>query len=183
MIPQPAPPLQTSGWLNSPRPLDIPDFRGRILVIEAFQMLCPGCVAHGLPQAQRIGQVFSSDELAVIGLHTVFEHHEAQGTREALAAFAHEYRLGFPIGIDRQEGRLPATMAAYEMQGTPTLVVIDRQGLRRFQHFGHLDDLALGSILGTLVAEPRQATETSQAAGCDEEGCAIPPNQSSAPAG
>ena len=34
-----APPLQTSGWLNTNKSLDIPDFRGRGLIIEAFQML------------------------------------------------------------------------------------------------------------------------------------------------
>lgn len=176
MTPQLAPPLLTVDWLNSPKPLDVPDFRGRVLVIEAFQMLCPGCVAHGLPQAQRITQVFPSDQVAVIGLHTVFEHHEAQGTREALAAFAHEYRLTFPIGIDRQQGRLPATMAAYNMQGTPTLVVIDRAGFRRFQKFGHLDDLTLGSILGTLLTEAGldEGTEVAaDAANCDETGCTV----------
>lgn len=151
---RPAPPLVTSEWLNSDRPLDIPDFRGRILVIEAFQMLCPGCVSHGLPQAQRLAQAFPGDQVAVIGLHTVFEHHEAQGTRAALAAFAHEYRLRFPIGIDRQDGPLPVTMAAYGMEGTPTLVVIDRSGVRRFQRLGQVDDLILGSIIGTLLTEP-----------------------------
>lgn len=155
MTPQSAPPLLTSSWLNTPGPLDIPDFHGKILVIEAFQMLCPGCVAHGLPQAQRVAQLFPPEELAVIGLHTVFEHHEAQGSRAALAAFAHEYRLKFPIGIDRQDGRLPMTMTAYGMHGTPTLVVVDREGRRRFQHFGHVDDLALGNLLGSLAAEPR----------------------------
>lgn len=151
---RPAPPLVTSEWLNSDRPLDIPDFRGRILVIEAFQILCPGCVSHGLPQAQRLAQAFPGDQVAVIGLHTVFEHHEAQGTRAALAAFAHEYRLRFPIGIDRQDGPLPVTMAAYGMEGTPTLVVIDRSGVRRFQRLGQVDDLILGSIIGTLLTEP-----------------------------
>ena len=172
---RPAPPLLTSEWLNSDRPLDIRDFHGRILVIEAFQMLCPACVSHGLPQAQRIAQAFPSDQVAVIGLHTVFEHHEAQGTREALAAFAHEYRLNFPIGIDRQDGRLPATMTAYNMQGTPTLVVVDRSGMRRFQRFGHVDDLTLGSILGTLLAQPLASKpESPAAAGCDEAGCAVP---------
>lgn len=176
MTPRLAPPLLTSGWLNSVKPLDIPDFRGRVLVIEAFQMLCPGCVSHGLPQAQRIAQVFPNDHVAVIGLHTVFEHHEAQGTREALAAFAHEYRLSFPVGIDQQDGHLPATMTAYNMQGTPTLVVIDRNGFRRFQQFGHVDDLTLGSILGTLLAEPLRASEpeVTVATGCDEAGCAAP---------
>jgi hypothetical protein len=175
MTPRSAPPLLTSGWLNSAKPLDIPDFRGRVLVVEAFQMLCPGCVLHGLPQAQRIAQTFPDDQLAVIGLHTVFEHHEVQGTREALSAFAHEYRLSFPIGIDRQDGRLPATMTAYEMQGTPTLAVIDRTGNRRFQRFGHIDDLTLGSIIGSLLAEPFALGEagTVVTGGCKEDGCKV----------
>ena len=172
---QPAPPLVTSDWLNSPKPLEIADFHGRVLVIEAFQMLCPGCVTHGLPQAQRILQAFPRDQLAVIGLHTVFEHHGVQGSHAALAAFAHEYRLTFPIGIDRQDGRLPKTMSAYEMQGTPTLVIIDREGQRRFQRFGHVDDLMLGSIIGSLLSEPWDAAsaQTSSAA-CNDAGCAAP---------
>jgi hypothetical protein len=179
MTPQPAPPLVTSDWLNTSKPLDVPDFRGRILVIEAFQMLCPGCVAHGLPQAQRIAQAFPSDQIAVIGLHTVFEHHDAQGTRAALAAFAHEYRLTFPIGIDKQSGRLPVTMNAYQMQGTPTLVVIDRNGVRRLQKFGHVDDLALGAALGRLLAEPATVIPGAErgperGAVCDETGCPAP---------
>jgi hypothetical protein len=175
MQPHPAPPLITSEWINTDRPLDIPDFRGRVLVIEAFQMLCPGCVAHGLPQAQKVARAFAADQVAVIGLHTVFEHHEAQGTRAALSAFAHEYRLDFPIGIDRQDGRLPATMTAYQMQGTPTLVIIDRQGRLRFQRFGAIDDLSLGIILGSLVAEAEPAVGDDPAAGsgCDETGCAV----------
>lgn len=173
---KPAPPLVTSSWLNTDKSLDIVDFRGRVLVIEAFQMLCPGCVSHGLPQAQRILQTFPSDQLAVIGLHTVFEHHEAQGTREALSAFTHEYRLSFPIGIDLQAGRLPATMTAYDMQGTPTLVVIDRAGVRRFQRLGHIDDLSLGSILGTLLAEPvAPSPNRPSETGCNESGCVASP--------
>jgi hypothetical protein len=176
MSPLSAPPLLTSDWLNTTRPLDIPDFRGKLLVIEAFQMLCPGCVTHGLPQAQRIAKAFPPQQVAVIGLHTVFEHHEAQGSRAVIAAFAHEYRLGFPIGIDRQDGRLPATMTAYEMQGTPTLVVVDRKGLRRFQRFGHIDDLTLGSVIGSLLAEPLPTSEmdAAVAGGCDEAGCLVP---------
>ena len=174
--PHAAPPLVTSGWINSPAPLDIPDFAGRILVLHVFQMLCPGCVEQALPQAQRVARAFPNDKVAVIGLHSVFEHHEAQGSREALAAFAHEYRLGFPIGIDLQDQRIPATMRAYDMQGTPTLVVIDRTGLRRFQRFGHVDDLTLGSVLGSLLAEPVRPAPTGEAMpdGCDDAGCAIP---------
>ena len=31
------------------------------MVIEAFQMLRPGCVSHGLPQANRIQYAFGGD--------------------------------------------------------------------------------------------------------------------------
>jgi len=119
-------------------------------------MLCPGCVAHGLPQATRVFETFSHDDVAVIGLHTVFEHHEAQ-TPVALEAFLSEYRIRFPVGIDAPGGGhdLPRTMARFAMQGTPTLVLIDALGRRRAQHFGTVPDLQLGAEIMALVAEAR----------------------------
>ena len=140
-------------WLNSDRPLTLSGFQGRIVVLEAFQMLCPGCVAHGLPLLQQVQATFDPADVAVLGLHTVFEHHEAQGSRAALAAFLHEYRIHFPVGIDAQRSgsRLPATMADYEMQGTPTLVLFDRNGQRVQQYFGQISALALGANIGALL--------------------------------
>ena len=175
-----APPLQISSWVGVEGHPTLADFRGRVLLIEAFQMLCPGCVSVGLPQAQRVQQAFDQSQVAVIGLHTVFEHHAAQGPRGAIEAFAHEYRLTFPIGIDAPgtPGGIPLTMQAYAMRGTPTLILIDRQGRLRMQRFGHVDDLALGSALTTLLLEaPPQAvagaTATPAPQTCDANGCAI----------
>lgn len=149
----PAPEIDASGWLNAAAPLSLAGLRGRVVVIEAFQMLCPGCVQHGVPQAQRIAAGFRAEDVQVIGLHSVFEHHAVQGTREALEVFVHEFRIAFPVAIDRQAGRLPATMAAYGMQGTPTLVLVDRKGNRRAQHLGAISDLELGVELGALLGE------------------------------
>lgn len=87
------PELKTSHWFNTSEALTLESLRGRVVLIEALQMLCPGCVAKSLPQAQRVANACRSEDIAVIGLHTVFEHHEAQGTKEALAAFLHEYRI------------------------------------------------------------------------------------------
>jgi hypothetical protein len=53
---------------------------------------------------------------------------------------------------------LPRTMRAYAMQGTPTLLLIDAQGHLREQHFGVLEDLALGTALGGLLAEAERHT-------------------------
>lgn len=149
-----APELDVSQWFNTPEPLTLASLRGRVVVLHAFQMLCPGCVSSGIPQAQRIAAIFPADEVAVIGLHTVFEHHEAM-TPVSLAAFIHEYRLTFPIAVDRPGGRgpTPATMTTYRMRGTPSLVLIDRAGDLRRHSFGAEDDLIVGAQIGQLMSE------------------------------
>lgn len=147
------PEWQVERWFNTPAPLSLASLRGRVVVLEAFQMLCPGCVSHGLPQAQRVQRLFPADEVAVVGLHTVFEHHDAM-TPVALQAFLHEYRIAFPVGVDRtsDDGPVPRTMRAYGLRGTPTLLLIDRAGRLRHHHFGQVDDLALGAQVAMLVA-------------------------------
>jgi len=150
-----APPLQVSEWLNTPEPITLAGLRGRVVVLHAFQMLCPGCVSHGIPQAVRVHQLFPDSEVAVIGLHTVFEHHDVMGP-QALKVFMHEYRIAFPVGIDLADttGPVPQTMRAYALRGTPSVVVLDRQGRMRLNHFGQIDDMTLGSMVGRLIADP-----------------------------
>lgn len=145
--------LQAQEWLNSDRPLSLGDFRGKVLAVEVFQMLCPGCVSHGLPQAARIAATFDPARVAVIGLHSVFEHHAAM-TPVALRAFLHEYRIRFPVAVDAPgNGPLPQTMAAWQLEGTPTLVLFDRAGQLRVRHFGQIADLALGAEIMALMLE------------------------------
>jgi thiol-disulfide isomerase/thioredoxin len=158
-----APEWDVVTWFNTERELSLTDLRGEVVVIEAFQMLCPGCVAHGIPQAQRVQATFG-DDLTVIGLHTVFEHHEAM-TPTSLAAFLHEYRVTFPVGVDRPspDGPIPVTMARYGLRGTPSLVVVGRDGRVRFHAFGQTPDLGLGALLARLIDEDP---------GCDpDSGC------------
>lgn len=173
-----APEIQVSQWFNAAQDLSLHKLRGKVVVIEAFQMLCPGCVTHGLPQAQALHQAFPDDRVAVIGLHSVFEHHAAM-TPVSLEAFLHEYRISFPVGVDAAgKGALPQTMAAYEMQGTPTLVLIDKKGRRRAQYFGQVPDLRLGHDIGFLLSESHESKGlenpvTKQETGCDEAGCRL----------
>lgn len=124
------------------------------MVALAFQMLCPGCVQQALPQLKRVSESFDPEDVAVVGLHSVFEHHEAQGRREVLAAFLHENGLRFPVAIDQPgPDGIPLTFRSYAMQGTPTLLLIDRLGRLRMQRFGHIDDLRLGAAVASLAAE------------------------------
>lgn len=178
----PAPEWQVGQWFNTERPLDLPGLRGRVVMLHAFQMLCPGCVSHGVPQAERVHRQYAQEGVTVVGLHTVFEHHAAM-TPLALQAFLHEYRVTHPVGVDvAMPGHsVPATMQAYAMRGTPTLILIDRAGCVRLHEFGRPDDLKVGLALGRLLAEPWTAPAASPPtgsgasgdSGCDDTGCEV----------
>lgn len=149
------PELSVQTWLNTNAQLSLERLRGKVIAVYAFQMLCPGCVQHSLPQAKNVHGFFNQDDLAVIGLHTVFEHHKAN-TKDVLEAFMYENRIVFPVGIDMPSDdgtSIPQTMKAYNMQGTPTLILIDRQGYLRKQKFGHQSDLVIGAEIMKLVEE------------------------------
>lgn len=150
-----APELCIKKWLNSETPISLKDLRGRVVLIEAFQMLCPGCVSHGLPQAALVSETFSEDDVVVLGLHCVFEHHSAQGREDVLSAFLHENRIRFPVGMDMpsSSSTIPETMTAYQLRGTPSTILIDRMGQLRQQHFGRVNDMALGAEIMSMVAD------------------------------
>ncbi len=153
---QPAPAWTTREWFNHDGSLQLAELRGRVVVLHAFQMLCPACIHHGLPQAQRIRATFAEQDVAVIGLHTVFEHHAAM-TVVSLRAFLHEYRIRFPVGVDApgadSNDPMPVTMRAYGLRGTPSLLLIDRNGDLRRHAFGTEDDLTLGAAIAAVIVE------------------------------
>ena len=166
-----APELATTRWFNTDNNVTLAALRGEVVVIEAFQMLCPGCVSHGLPQAKRIQQAFG-DDVTVLGLHSVFEHHSAM-TPVSLEAFLQEYRITFPVGVDAHEPgvAMPITMGRYQLRGTPSMVIVDRAGRIRLNGFGQVDDLAVGATLARLIDDPRPEPE----ADCDPDiGCPVP---------
>ena len=170
-----APELAITRWFNTANDLTLAGLTGEVVVIEAFQMLCPGCVSHGLPQAKRIQHAFG-DAVTVLGLHCVFEHHDAM-TPVSLEAFLYEYRITFPVGVDAHDpgGALPITMGRFQLRGTPSLVVIDRAGRIRLSAFGQIDDLVVGATLARLIDEPLSDPE----AACDPDvGCPAPTQES-----
>lgn len=152
--PQEAPEWSVSEWFNTPEPITLASLRGRVVVLHAFQMLCPGCVLHGVPQTSRLFQFFDPKDVAVIGLHSVFENHAAMKP-EALKVFMHEFRMKFPVGVDTAgiANRIPVTMQRYQLRGTPSLLLIDRAGRLRSHKMGQVEDLAVGAAIQQLIDE------------------------------
>lgn len=129
----------------------------------------------GLPQAQRVASLFAPVEVAVIGLHCAFEHHDAMGSN-ALWAFLHEYRIRFPVGVDEPDGVLQQqTMSNHEFKGTPTTVLIDRESRLRRHTLGHISDFQLGAeIMAPLGRRPMAPAIPGGAADsgvCTPDGC------------
>jgi hypothetical protein len=71
-INQPAPPLDVQEWVQG-APSNIEQERGRVILLEVFQVNCPGCFIGGLPEAIEMCRRFDGQGLVVWGLATAFE--------------------------------------------------------------------------------------------------------------
>src|SRR5690606_17868082 len=112
--------IVASEWINSP-PVRFDHSNVQLNLIMVFQMLCPACVLHSIPQVKKAQQVFSRNGVQFIGLHSVFEHHNSM-TSEHLRVFLHEFGVDFPVAVDarKDNARIPITMERYQFRGTPT---------------------------------------------------------------
>jgi peroxiredoxin len=155
--------LIASEWLNSAEPLRLADLRGRVVLLLAFQMHCAGCVIQAVPQAQRVHQLFKPVDVVVLGLHSVFENHAA-ASPAALREFIQQHGLTFPIAVDQasDDHPVPWTMRALRLDGTPTVVLFDRNGRLRLRRMGHLEDLRLGAMIGQLLSEPAAGSQPAR---------------------
>jgi peroxiredoxin len=162
--PESPPELVTAQYFNTPEPLTLAKLKGKVVVLVAFQMLCPGCLRHALPQAERLAQAFKPEEVAVVGLHMVFENHKDM-TPALLEKFLKEEHLTFPVLVDKPDGAgPPKTMQAYGMQGTPTVMLFDRQGRVRRHYLGAVDDARLAAeIMAMALEAPNAPREVSLA--------------------
>jgi hypothetical protein len=67
-----APALSVAEWLQGP-PVNLEQLVGQVVLIEVFQVNCPGCFLYALPQAINLFQKYSSQGLSVLGIATAFE--------------------------------------------------------------------------------------------------------------
>ena len=155
------PELAVSSWLNTGSAPSLKSLKGKVVVVVAFQTLCSGSLKHALPQAVRVARGFRREEVEVIGLHMVFDRN-AEIAPDKLAAFVKNQGLTFPIAVDKPAGEKPETMRAYQMRGTPTILLFDRQGRLRRHYLGQVDDLRLAAEIMALTIEtahaPREAS-------------------------
>lgn len=70
-----APNLYVSEWVQG-LPTNIDKNIGKVVLIEVFQVNCPGCFMYALPNAIEIYKNNSRDDVVVLGLATAFEDYD-----------------------------------------------------------------------------------------------------------
>jgi peroxiredoxin len=196
-----APNLIVSAWFNG-KPTNVDQEKGNVILIEVFQVNCPGCFMYAIPDAIRIHHKYEKNGVKVIGLATAFEDYdkntvenlellldEQQVIGDTLNGLAQSGRLGngnrlpyripFPIAVDSIKKENPSaskskaisfiesstanlssydekyklmlfervqkyfesrqyyaeTFEEYGLQGTPSTILIDKQGRLRHVTF------------------------------------------------
>ncbi|MFQ5481336.1 MAG: TlpA family protein disulfide reductase [Nitrospinaceae bacterium] len=217
ILDQPAPPLDVDRWVQG-SPQRIGQNRGRVILIEVFQVNCPGCFLRGLPETIDIFLQSKDKPLVVWGLATAFEDYRLNSlsnleklleTGEVVGETFHHlaerdflnngrlpYAVPFPVAWDKiaprhgeiRDGEIEALLArdfpqfdelsenhrhgmrqqvtaylkkkeydavtfdAYQLKGTPSSILIDKQGILRHKVFGSGQELA--DLVDQLLNEP-----------------------------
>ena len=85
---------------------------GKVVLLEVFQVNCPGCFLYALPQAIDLHQRYSDKGLTVLGIATAFEDFDKNTLENLLKLVKHGEIIGETLHILEQhsiltEGRLP----------------------------------------------------------------------------
>jgi glutathione peroxidase-family protein len=67
-----APNLQVSTWVQG-KPTNINNEKGNVVLVEVFQVNCPGCFLYSIPETIDIYRKYKDKGLTVLGLATAFE--------------------------------------------------------------------------------------------------------------
>lgn len=107
-----APNLEVSTWVQG-KPTNIDKESGNVVVVEVFQVNCPGCFLYSIPEVIDIYRRYRDKGLTVLGLATAFEDFDKnnldnlQKLVSTGEVVGETYRAFSNIGQIRDGGKLP----------------------------------------------------------------------------
>ena len=75
LIRKKAPNLKIGDWVQGV-PTNIDKEQGKVIVVEVFQVNCPGCFLYGIPEAIGVYNNTDKSEVKVLGIATAFEDYD-----------------------------------------------------------------------------------------------------------
>jgi thiol-disulfide isomerase/thioredoxin len=129
LIGQPAP--EFAGEDLDGKPLALPHFRGRVLVLDFWATWCVPCLM-AMPQIQQLHDSYAEKPVTVLGVNQ--DNPQAKGrVRELIAE--RKYTFRHLMDPKSEVGR------SFQVGGIPCTIVIDQQGVIRSVHVGFSPDL------------------------------------------
>ncbi len=109
------PNLIVSDWIQG-RPTNIDKERGNVVLVEVFQVNCPGCFTPGLPHAIDMYMKYHDDGLRVLGVATAFEDFDKNTLENLKLLLATGEVIGAPRRVLAESGRLrPGNKLSYKI--------------------------------------------------------------------
>jgi thiol-disulfide isomerase/thioredoxin len=148
----PAPALDLSEWIGA-RPPALSDFKGKVVVLFFWAHWCPDCKIEG-PILATLRERYESKGLAIVA-PTQRYGYVARG-----AAAPPDEELRYIVQVRDQFypflANLPVPVSVanhqrYGVSSTPTVVILDRQGIVRLYHPGRLTEAELETHLRGLL--------------------------------
>jgi len=116
-----APNLQVSEWVQG-IPTNFDQEKDQIVLVEVFQVNCPGCFMYGIPEAINIYNNYRDEGVRVLGVATAFEDYDKNtldnlkllletgevigDTKQGLGQYGKlndsklDYKIPFPVAVD-----------------------------------------------------------------------------------
>ena len=110
------------------RERDLADHRGKVVVLDFWYRGCGWCV-KAMPQMNQVAERFAGKPVAVLGMNTDEKEDDAKLVADVMGLKYDTIRVG---------RELPGK---YGVQGFPTVIVIDPEGVVRDVHVGYSKDL------------------------------------------
>jgi thiol-disulfide isomerase/thioredoxin len=108
-----------SGEALDGEPLSLIDYRGKVVVLNAWASWCEPCKAE-TPSLVRSAARFSPDDVAFIGL-------DAFDSKDAADTFVTEYGMSYPSLFD-PDGSILGSLPGVPPKAVPSTLILDREG-------------------------------------------------------
>ena len=124
---QKTPLLSVSDWIQG-EPVNFDRLLGSVVLVEVFQVNCPGCFLYALPQAINLYQKYSHQGLTVLGIATAFEDFDKNNLENLVRLINHGEVVGETQRLLSQQGQLERNHLPYQI---PFPVAMDRLNKRQ----------------------------------------------------
>ncbi|HWY85261.1 MAG TPA: thioredoxin-like domain-containing protein, partial [Gemmataceae bacterium] len=145
-----APAPELSGgldWLNTAKPLSLPDLKGRVVLLDFWTLCCINCI-HTLPDLAKLEAKYPG-VLVIIGVHT--PKFDNEKNTDSIRSAIGRYEIKHPIVNDADM----KIWRRYQVNSWPTLVLIDPDGNIYGQAHGEGLYEVLDEHIGKMVTEYR----------------------------